>query len=193
MPALNKFRANLFAPLFLPGLQRSLNLALLYERQVKLKEAKEDEVFDEDETADDGGKLARIAARNDAHVRIISLLLDFAGNNASFMFSDFWQQIKNHKHIGEMTAQRLLFLDMLKLYEIREIDLQAWRGENIRYVESMGEFDLDYCLTRCLDKDKTLQKVERITVDKNGERITCEINAQEKVYMDDLSFEVSLK
>jgi hypothetical protein len=91
-----------------------------------------------------------------------------------------------------MTAGRLLFLDMLKLYEIREIDLRKWRAANIRSLDSMGEFDLDYALTCCLDRDKTLHMVERMTVDKSGGRVSCEIAAQEVIYMDDLLFEVSL-
>jgi len=92
-----------------------------------------------------------------------------------------------------LTAERLLFLDMLKLYEIREINLSKWRRENEGAAECMGEFDLAYCLARCLDRDRTLFSVKRLNIDKAGdERVCCRINDEECVYIDNLHFEVNL-
>jgi hypothetical protein len=191
MFGLNLLRAGLFAPLFLPGFKKSLNLTLFYERQAKLKESSEDEVFEVDETVDDSGKLVRIVSRNEAHVRIIRLLLKFAANHASFLLSDFWLQLKNHKHVAEITKERLLFLDMLKLYEIREIDLNKWRKEGIRLLDNIGEFDLDYCLTLCLERNMIPDTLEQITIDKTGAKLTCTVSELETIVMDDLRFEVS--
>ena len=162
-----------------------------YERQSKLKEIAGDDLVEVNEIADDSGKLQRIQARNEAHTRIISLLLEFAGAHAAFLFGDFWRQLEKNRYIKEITAERRLFLDMLKLYEIREIDLKKWRGEGVRLMDNIGEFDLDYCLTCCFEQDNTLHKVERITVEKTGERVICVINEQESILMDDLLFEVS--
>jgi hypothetical protein len=188
---LNKFNAGLLTPLFLPNLRRSLNLTLFYERQVKLRESEDEIIIDEDETIEDHSKSKRIKSRNDAHVRVICLLLEYAKTHSSFLFSEFWEHIMSHKNITEMTNERLLFLNMLKLYEIREIDIIKWRYTGVLTHECTGEFDLDYCLTRCAEIDRTLYNVERLTIEKNESKVLCQLKTGEQVSMDDLLFEVS--
>ena len=166
--ALAGFRARIFTPLFLPEIKRSLNLALMYDRQLKPKEAKDDGVFDEDASDDDGGRLELIRRRNTTHVLIVSLLLEFAKTRDAFTLNEFWRHVRTHRRIAEMTAGRILFLDMLKLYEIQEIDIAKWRKEDVRPLDCMGEFDLGYCLTCCMEIDAQLYDVERMTIDKTG-------------------------
>jgi hypothetical protein len=191
---LNALRSGLLSPLFLPDVRKSLNLGLVYDRQLRLREASDEGVIDEDEMEGDGGRLERMIRRNNAHVLIIRLLLEYATSHASFQFSDFWEHIKTRDHIAEMTAERLLFLDMLKLYEIGEVDFSKWRGESPDIPESVGEFDLDYCLAQCMEVDKTLLGFRRMTIDKNVGRVSCKICAGEAdasaVSMDDLLFEM---
>ena len=187
------FRAGLLSPLFFPDVRRSLNIGLLYDRQAKLKEPGQDGVFEEDEIEDDGGRLERIRSRNDAHTLVIRRLLEFAGaHSPTFLFSDFWAHITTQQRLSEMTAGRLLFLDMLKLYEIRAIDLVKWRGTGVHAQECMGEFDLDYCLARCAESDRALFSVVYISVEKTGERVFCDIGGGERVSIDNLMFGVSL-
>ena len=189
--ALNMLSASLLAPLYLPDMKKSLNLSLMYQRQAKLKESDDDGgVIDEDETVDTDYKLELIRQRNDAHALVIHLLFGFAKTHKSFLLSDFWDHIKTHKNLAEMTAQRILFLDMLKLYEIHVIDLAKWREEEFHVLECMGEFDLDYCLTRCEESDKTLLGTKRMTIDKTGRRIVCETGI-ETISIENLSFEVT--
>lgn len=192
---LNELCDDLLAPLFLPDLKRSLNLNLMYERQAKSKDIESGGIIGEDETLDDAGRLERVRLRNDAHILVIELLLEYAKTRATFLFSDFWEYIKRHRHIEKMTAERLVFLDMLKLYEIREIDLVKWREESIGPLDCVGEFDLDYCLTYCFEKDKTLFEIERMIIDRTGEFFSCQAdpeNSEGRVVLDNLRFEVSL-
>ncbi len=151
--ALNQFRKRLLAPLFLPDIRRSLNLRLLYERQSKLRESQSDDGVEEDATDDGSEKLARIRLRNETHIRIISLLLQFAKEHSAFTFREFWNSIRLSKHIAQMTRERIIFLVMLKLYAIREIDIESWHEQETVAMESLGEFDLDY--TSCITSIKT--------------------------------------
>lgn len=187
---LRALRAGLFAPLFLPGLKKLLNLSLVYDRQARVKESEADESVSEGETVSDSGKRERIRLRNEAHVRVVRLLLDFAKTHPSFLFSEFWEEIKTHRHIAEMTAERLLFLAMLKLYEIREIDFAKWRAEGIHPQECMGEFDLDYCLTLCYGQGGAPTAMERIAVEKTGNHAVCGLGGEEYIIIDDLEFKV---
>jgi hypothetical protein len=189
---INKVRAELLSPLFFPDIKRTLNLALVYERQGKIKEIDIAGIMDEDETMDDSAKAERIKWRNDAHVMVIRLLLEYARNHASFSFHDFWEHSKNNSHIEKMTAERILFLDFLKLYEIREIDFARWREEDTHSLDCMGEFDLDYCLSKCLEIDKAWLEIRSILIDKakEGQRIFCEISANEHIYISDFIIEV---
>ena len=190
-PAFNMLRKGLLVPLFLPELNRVLNLALVYDRQAKIKENAEEEPVEEEDSLWDEQKQERIRIRNESHVRLISLLLEFAAAHAPlFLFGEFWESIKDNKNLSEMTAERLLFLDMLKLYEIREIDFDKWRDENEGAADCMGEFDLSYCLTRCMGRDAPLK---RLLIDKHGEdRYSCDIEGGESVSIHNLQFEVTL-
>ena len=192
MRSLAKLRTGILAPLFLPDLIRTLNLGLPYERQIKLREPANQDTIDEEETINDAAKLERIRLRNEAHVRLISLLLDYAKTRRSFLFSEFWNYIKTHKRLTELTAQRLMFLDILKLYEIREIDFIKWRDEGVHSQDCLGEFDLDYCLTCCIERDNAPYPIERMIVEKTAEWVICEINDGECIIIDDLLFEVYL-
>jgi hypothetical protein len=189
---LDKLSAGLLSPLFLPDIRKTLNLSLAYERQRKLKEYDNAGIVDAEAQTDDGGKMERIIARNNAHVCVIRLLTDYAKTRAAFRFGDFWEHIQTHGRMAEITAERLLFLDMLKLYEIHEIDLEKWRREAPPSLDCMGEFDLDYCLARCADTDDTLFSIKRLLIEKAEGRITCKTNGNERIYMDDLLFEVVL-
>jgi len=191
LPALNKLRRQLLVPLFLPDFYRNLNLSLVYERQAKIKEMSEVEIIEEYDTSPDHQRLERIKKRNESHVRIISLLLEFAKTHSPrFLFTDFWDFIKIHKSFSDVIAENLLFLDMLKLYEIREIDIDKFRKENEGVAECMGEFDLAYCLARSLDRNSPIKS---LSIDKSGEEhVCCHINDKESIYIDNLLFEVNL-
>ena len=195
MRDLLRFRSGLLTPLLLPEMKKGLNLYLAYDRQIKLREQDEAGDFEEYEATEDDGKSARIEFRNDAHVRIITLLLEFAGANNKFLFSEFWRHIEKTRHISEITSERMLFLAMLKLYDIREIDIPGWRGLGIRPQECMGEFDLDYCLTRILEIDggrthAPLMGFERMAIEKSGRQATCVTHTGERITIDDLEFTV---
>ncbi|MDR1558411.1 MAG: hypothetical protein LBS84_01705 [Clostridiales bacterium] len=190
--AADSLRKSLLLPLFLPELNHILNLSLAYDRQAKIKENAAEVLIEEEESLRDEHKQERVRTRNESHARIISLLLEFAENHAPrFSFGEFFESIREHKNLDEMTAERLLFLDMLKLYEIREIDFDKWREENAPAADCMGEFDLSYCLARCMNRVLSLK---RMVIDKSGEdRVCCVTGDGERVYIHNLKFEVTLR
>jgi len=190
MRDLIRFRSGLLTPLLMPGMRKSLNLSLAYDRQIKLKEQDEDDGFEENEETEDDGKSVRIEFRNDVHVRIISLLLEYAKTRGKFFFSEFYDYIESTRYISELTAERMLFLAMLRLYDIREIDIKGWRGLGIHPQECLGEFDLDYCLTRILEIDGGHFHFEFMTIEKSGRQATFETHSGERITIDDLVFTV---
>lgn len=191
--SLTNFRAGLLVPLFLPDMKRTLNLSMLYDRQVRLRENDIEDIVDEDETEDNRWALERIQARNAAHVKVIRLLLEYGRNCTSFMFHNFWEHIKTHKDFAELTDERLVFLDMLKLYELRDINIEQWRKDDFHTSDCMGEFDLNYCLTCCKDNNQELFGIERIMVERTDERVICKVNTEEVISINDLCFIVSVR
>jgi hypothetical protein len=183
-----KIRSQLLAPLFLPKMKRSLNLLLFYERQQKLRENQTDDGTDEDETVDAGEKLELIRIRNETHVMVIKLLLQYAREHNEFTLGDYLEYIKSHRRFPQLTRERIVFLDMLKLYAIRDIDITKWRTEGSAHSEGIGEFNLDYCLTKC--EDGLLLSIERINIDTTGERVPCDTETEGRVEIDNLTFKV---
>jgi hypothetical protein len=187
--AISKLRGGLLAPLFLPDVSRQLNLSLFYSRQAKIKEAARDGLIEEEESQADVSRQARVKLRNDAHIRVVRLMLELCVElPEGYYFHDYWQRAKSRGDIQEMLSERLLFLDMLKLYEIREIDLARWIGEHVAIMDSVGEFDLNYCLLRCYEQDRSLFGTNKIYVGKSGEMFETRIDGFGQVTMDDLFF-----
>jgi hypothetical protein len=187
MPDLIQFRSGLLTSLFLPNMKKGFNLGLAYDRQMKLKEQDDNDELEEHEELMEDGRLARIEFRNYAHVRIIRLLLDYAKTNGSFLFSEFWAHIEHNEHITEMTSERMLFLAMLRLYEIREIDFIKWRKLGIYTLECVGEFDLDYCLTNILNLDGDFP-IKLMVIEKSINQVICEMHTGERITIDDIIF-----
>jgi len=175
-------RTGLLAPLMRPDLRQMLNLSLMYAPQAKIKEPIEGSAAD-DETEDSGIKMERVKKRNNAHVTLIRVFLEFAQKRPQgFLFNEFWDCNKK-----EIPAERLVFLCMLKLYEIREIDFEKWQAENEDVIEPLGEFDLNYCLHEFFKQTEKFN-VRRILIDKTNEIFLCDVDGYIK--MNDLFFTV---
>jgi hypothetical protein len=141
---------NLLAPLMLPRLPAILNLRLAYDRQARISENEEPGVRESEEMESEQAELERIKRRNRTHVRIVGRLLEFsAAHPEGFSFQTFYDTLRNERDFEELCRERVLFMDILRLYEIGDIDLELWKRQNEEWCEDCtGEFDLAYCLGR---------------------------------------------
>jgi len=66
-----------------------------------------------------------------------------------------------------ITEENLLFTTILKLYEIENIDIKAWResSENI-LINQTDEFNMDYLLYRLQEDSKLYRHLDRISFTK---------------------------
>lgn len=146
---LEKIRNGLLTPLFLPQMPHTLNLKLAYLPQGTLSDTDDSEVAFDEETVGDEERLDRERRRSGCHVALIRLLFQYAaGHTPGFSLQDFSAHLEKSGQALPLLRERLLFLDMLKLYELGEIDLVLWRREGMEVDDAGGEFDLAYCLTQ---------------------------------------------
>ena len=93
-----------------------------------------------------------------------------------------------------MIEEKLIFMQMLKLYDLKEINIQEWEKEkNENLLESNGEFDLSYCLKNISYDEPNFYEVNKIVIEKLDENLEFEIekdNSIEKIEMTNLSFMV---
>ena len=83
---------------------------------------------------------------------------------------------------------------MLKLYDLKEINIKEWKKEDSDVVlESNGEFDLSYCLKNIEYQEPNFYGIQKIIVKKLENNIKLEIQKEEKIEiieMTNLKFEI---
>ncbi len=180
----------LLRPLFMPRMNKTLNLNTIYDKQTKINDSKEDEYSVEQDTLEESELVEkRIQRRNEAHIAVISSLFEFAGNHKEgFDFKEFYNFLKEHELKKSMLEERLIFMEMLKLYDLSEIDIDEWKKETEDIVlESNGEFDLSYCLKMISYKEPNFYGIRKILIEKTSESISLE---DEEIEMTNFKFNV---
>lgn len=196
---LSRLRQGLFIPLFLPQMPHTLNVKMAYLPQGALSEADLSGVAFDEETVDDGDRGKREQRRSDCHVTLIRLLFQYAaGHPAGFSLQEFLTHLEQGGQALPLLEEHLLFLDMLKLYELEEIDLNLWRREGQAVSFSGGEFDLAYCLTQLEQASPDFWSVSVLRICSGPPFTFCWEEAgagarfEEKATINDLWFEVTL-
>lgn len=81
-----------------------------------------------------------------------------------------------------MIEEKLIFMQMLKLYDLEEIDIKEWqKEENENQLESNGEFDLAYCLKKISYNEPNFYGISKIAIEKTNEELEFEIENEEKI------------
>ena len=83
-------------------------------------------------------------------------------------FKNYCEDVmENEWRWKEITQDNLLFTTILKLYEIENIDIKAWResNENI-LINQTDEFNIDYLLYRLEEDSKLYRNLDRISFTK---------------------------
>lgn len=173
----------LFTPLYCPSFPHLFGLDFFYSRQNAIRESSRDDGIDivnEDntETAAD--------IRNKRYVEIIKELLSFADQNAVFRFSDYLQSVSKEQ-LQKQLQEKSLPDVMLKLYGMGEIDIAGWRSAQHDIIESVGEFDLSYCLS---ELPKELVQMQMILIHKLEEMITLSDGMEHSIRINDFKIEV---
>lgn len=146
---LKRLRSGLLTPLFLPQMPPTLNVKLFYQPQSAISETEQQEAVFDEETVGEEERLARERLRSECHVTLIRLLLQYASEHTpGFSLQEFLLHLEQGGQTAALLKERLLFLDMLKLYELERIDFAVWRSEGQEVNYAGGEFDLAYCLTK---------------------------------------------
>jgi hypothetical protein len=139
----------LLNPLFRPNPDKRLNLLSLYERQSRLRQDEPDAGGVIIEQLGEDTELRRIRHLNDANTEFIRSLLEYAaGNKDEFRFSEWFDNLKKQESAyNPLVADDLVFKSMLKLYDLRLIDIRAWKAQQEDLVaNATGELDVGFCL-----------------------------------------------
>lgn len=173
------FLPELFGPLSMPSLNKKLNLNLIYERQGKLKEVSQEDLDVTEEELKESRLLEEVKLNNEIHFRIIERLFKYAGGKQeTFTFGEFYRYLEDKtKRINIYTENKRIFLIMLKLYEIQEIDTIKWRNRNFdeEITEANGEFDLAWCLFHLEQRYPDFFGVNKITFEKAENKLKLEL------------------
>ena len=195
------FCKKMIAPLCLPSFEHILNLNLIYDKQSKPQEESTQQTVTEEEVEEESAQEQRLRRRTQAHIKTTDSLLRYAAHHdKSFTLSDFCGELEQMGLLQELCTERILFLDMLRLYSMQLIDLERWREKNDEWVqESSGEFDLPYCLGEVSREVPDLYGIKSIAVACTGEHFTCRIPVEStaegitetaEIQTDNLQFEV---
>ncbi len=197
---LRRLCAGLLAPLCLPEFPHFLNLNLVYDRQANIQESERGQAAVEEETEEDLAE-RRMQWRSRIHVRVVDRLLAYASENpGGFTLEQFCESLRRNHELSQLCRERILFLDMLRLYEFQTVDLQQWKRQQTEWaMQSVGEFDLSYCLGRIVGMRPDFYGIRQIRVERSGATFVCSLPAVEaaaglseivKLETDNLQFEV---
>ncbi len=161
-----KIYEGLVNPLFLAGAYKRLNLNLLYDSQSKIKATEEDFARQAEEYEDNEKQREEIQRRNEIHIEIVEELFDFmAEERESFKLSEWFSSLGEDKKI-KYTENKIVFLALLKLYEIQNISISEFLQEEAVNENCNGEFDLSYCLYIILKQKKRKFDFDGIKIEK---------------------------
>jgi hypothetical protein len=170
----------LLMPLSFPVIRKSLNLKLLYEPQGKLKEMMQEELQVEDEELLETMALEEIKKKNEINLSIMGRVFKYAADRGeTFTFGELYHYIETKaKRLMDYTQDKRIFLIMLKLYEIREIDIEGWQKRESKDTvpEANGEFDLAWCLFELEQTRAAFYGVKKLKFKKQeGQKLKFEI------------------
>lgn len=178
----------LLKPLFMPRLTKSLNLNLIYSNQSKIKKEEDEEYSIEQDILEEQTLMQeRIERRNKAHIEVMRTLFEYASTHNQFTLSQYLESLKENINLPIMLEEKLIFMQMLKLYATDGIDIEEWKKESLgNQTEANGEFDLSYCLQNLLNEDENLYNIKAIIVTKLDEKIEYTYPTTEKTEIEDI-------
>ena len=162
-------------PLFMPNLNKNMNVRSLFEPQGMIKlEGEEKESVMEQEALSEDNEQEKIERINEIYVKIMDFLLScvLESNNESSLENIFNSLKASPDLFHRFAWDRLLFTTVLKLYDIGVIDLAQWRARGDKAVMNLSEeFNLEYCLYQLQSKQDYFDSIGKIKIVKNGHHV----------------------
>ena len=160
----------LFTPLFRVNPTKQLPVSLIYRAQGKLSE---------EEPAGDAGILIdeieedlekeRAERINRIYLEILrSVLEEATKKEGSIDFKSYLNALKKDpEKFQALTQENLLFLTILKLYEMETLDIRAWKESEKLFLGNLTEeFNVDNLLYQLLSSGTAFDEVDRIEFQK---------------------------
>jgi hypothetical protein len=160
----------LFTPLFHVEPYRYLPISLIYKAQGKLSE-EESTVVEGilvDEVKEDVEK-ERNEKINNNYLKILTYIVEEAGKReGSLDFKTLCAELeKDHEEFKSLMLENLLFIILLKLYEIETLDVRAFRESDKSFLgNSTGEFNVDALLHQLIYRGSLFESVEKLIFQK---------------------------
>lgn len=162
-------------PLFLPNLNKNINIGSIYEPQGMIKLEEEDvDTAIENEAYSEDKEQERIEQTNEIYVKILDFLFQNAlTNNGECSLEDMIESLKEEEGLyGRFAEDRLLFTTLMKLYDIGVIDVAEWRSRGDKVVMNLSEeFNLEYCLNQLEHEHNYVAEINRIELHKKAEEV----------------------
>lgn len=162
-------------PLFMPNLNKNLNVRSVFEPQgmIKLEEEEKENVMEQEVLSEDNEQ-AKIERINDTYVELLDYLLSFVlqSNNESSLENIIGSLKASPVPFHRFVEDRLLFTTVLKLYDIGVINLSQWRARGDKAVMNLSEeFNLEYCLYQLQSKQEYFNSLGKIEIVKDGNHV----------------------
>lgn len=173
----------LFTPLFHVEPHRHLPLSLIYKPQGKLSEGESTDPVGiaVDEVKEDVEK-ERNEKINKVYLRILTSMVEEAEKREGTLdFKTLCEELqKNPEEFKILTKDNLLFITLLKLYEMETLNISAFQESDKPFLgNSTGEFNVDALLHQLLYRGSPLEAIEKILFHKI-ENDSFEILVEEK-------------
>lgn len=156
----------LFTPLFHVDPYRHLPISLLYKPQGKLSEEESTEEVGilVDEMKEDVEK-EHNEIINRIYLKILLSIVEEAGKrDGSIEFKALCEELKKDEEtFRALTHENLLFITILKLYEMETLDVSAWRESDRTFLGNItGEFNVDNLLYQLVKTGTAFDQVDKI-------------------------------
>jgi len=160
----------LFTPLFHVEPYRYLPISLLYKAQGKLseEESTEAEGILVDEVKEDVEK-ERNEKINHIYLKILTYIVEEARErDGTIDFKTLCEELqKDHEEFKSLMEENLLFITLLKLYEMETLDVRAFRESDKSFLgNSTGEFNVDALLHQLIYRGSPFESVEKLIFQK---------------------------
>ncbi|MDE6797343.1 MAG: hypothetical protein K2J36_04955 [Ruminococcus sp.] len=171
--------AELLNPLVLPKMPDILDIGLFYEPQQHYENEEKTVEESDEELKSDYDEKIRTENRNNAHIEIIRMILEFARLKKLFTLSEFWHECIENNNVKFFTQEKLIFIVMLRLYKEGCIDIENWKRETNISESSGGEFDLPYVLERIYNQNRNMYNIRFIEIIKGNSKINLKWTDEE--------------
>lgn len=160
----------IFNPLFHVEPYRQLPLSLFYKPQGKLsEEASEDPVGILVEEMKEDVEKERNEKRSEVYLNILKSMVEEAEKrDGTLDFKTLCEVLqKNPEEFQDLTKENLLFITMLKLYEMETLDVKAFRESDKTFLGNpTGEFNVDALLYQLLYRGSAFESIDKIQFQK---------------------------